>query len=94
MSLRTDIRWSDLFGRYSSDWAAVVMLGAMAWRQAAEVAQTNSALASNLQCNQWSIDGICTHLDWHGIRPDEITMQWAMAQEGAAPPVPFFSRPT
>lgn len=88
--LRDDVQWAEIYGRHLTNWEAVAMLGAMAWRQAAEAAQRDRALASNLQSNQWSISGICYHLDSIGIRPDLMTMQWAMAQEGAAPPIrPF-----
>jgi hypothetical protein len=90
MHAMSDVQWVDLHNRYMTDWPAVAILGAHAWRQAAEVAQRDSALASNLQCNSWSINGICWHLDAVGVRPDLMTMEWAMAQEGTAPPVPYF----
>jgi hypothetical protein len=83
-------RWADIFGHHASDWRVLVELAAMAWRQAAIAAQTDAALASNLQCNSWSISGICYHLDSIGIWPDRITMEWAMSTDGAPPPVPFF----
>lgn len=89
-NFRSDVRWHEMFDRYMTDWPALAQLAAMAWRQASDVAQTDQAMASNLQCNQWSISGICGYLDSHGVRPDEMTLRWAVERDGGAPPVPFF----
>lgn len=91
-NLRSDIRWGEIFNRVMTDWSAQVELAAMGWRQAAIAARSDQALASNLQCNSHTIAGICEYLDYAGIRPDDITMQWALSLEGDAPPVPWFTR--
>lgn len=80
-------KWSDMTSIYLADWPAMAELAAMAWRQAAIEAARDAALASNLNCNSWSISAICFHLDGCGIAPDHVTMQWAMNKEEALPPV-------
>lgn len=81
-------RWTALHTHFIGNWQAEVELMAMAWRQAALMRDT--ALNSNLVCNQWNLAGMCSQLDWHGIQPDEITIEWARSMEGYPPPVPFF----
>lgn len=76
-------RWTELhtyFMGFMGQQQAEVELMAMAWRQAA--LKHDPTLNSNLASNQWSIAGMCALLDWCGVQPDEITLEWARDRGG------------
>jgi hypothetical protein len=80
--------WFELHSMLQVDQQAEVELMAMMWRQAAE--RADAVLNSNLCCNQWNVQGMCIQLQYAGVAPDAVTLEWAKARDGYPAPVPFW----
>ena len=82
------IRWTELLSSYGGDQQAEVELMAHMWRQAS--LRGDHVMNSNLVINQWNVSGMALQLDYAGVQPDLVTLEWARSKDGYPPPVPFY----
>jgi hypothetical protein len=67
------VKWTEIHNHLVGNIKAEVELMAMMWRQAAV---GDDSIHSNLVMNAWSVSGLSQQLDWYGVVPDEVTLEW------------------